>query len=407
MNELISIIVPIYRVENYLKQCLNSIINQTYKELEIILVDDGSDDNCPQICDEYARKDKRIKVIHQENRGQDSARKAAMAIATGKYIGYVDGDDWIEPDMFEELMRIMIDNEVSIIESGVIDSWINHEDRRYSNLPEGKYVGDDFDNIIAPYTIYSGSFFKHGIQPYLVTKLFNKACIEKYQLMEEPSRNIADDVMCVFPCILNTRSIYISHKCFYHYRVRENSSKRIIRKDIAEVINRCYKNWLSRFDLTYTNDQVIKQINYFIMYLLIAKAIYVFDDQHSNFYLTPYGSIDKNSKIVLYGAGTVGIHLHEYIKNNCHGKLVYWADKKYRDLDLDVNSPVGIKNQEYDYVIISILSENAVRNAKQDLLELGIPQNKIRWILQEYIDNPIMLLKKAKYGNEALAKWEI
>ena len=90
MNELISVIVPIYNVEKYLHQCLKSIINQTYKNLEIILVDDGSPDNCPKICDEYSRKDKRIKVIHKENGGLSSARNAGLDVVTGEYISFID-----------------------------------------------------------------------------------------------------------------------------------------------------------------------------------------------------------------------------------------------------------------------------------------------------------------------------
>ena len=90
MNELISVIVPIYNVEKYLHQCLKSIINQTYKNLEIILVDDGSPDSCPKICDEYSKKDKRIKVIHKENGGLSSARNAGLDVAKGEYISFID-----------------------------------------------------------------------------------------------------------------------------------------------------------------------------------------------------------------------------------------------------------------------------------------------------------------------------
>ena len=95
-SELISIIVPVYKVEKYIDRCVESIINQTYKNIEIILVDDGSPDNCPKICDEWAKKDKRIRVIHKENRGVSSARNVGIDVAKGKYIGFVDSDDYIE-----------------------------------------------------------------------------------------------------------------------------------------------------------------------------------------------------------------------------------------------------------------------------------------------------------------------
>ena len=97
-NELISVIVPIFKVEDYLRKCVDSVINQTYKNLEIILVDDGSPDNCPKICDEYANQDSRIKVIHKENGGLSDARNAGMKIAKGEYVSFIDSDDYISCD---------------------------------------------------------------------------------------------------------------------------------------------------------------------------------------------------------------------------------------------------------------------------------------------------------------------
>ena len=99
----VSVVVPVYNVEKYLRECLDSIVNQTLKDIEIILVDDGSPDNCPQICDEYAAKDARIKVIHKPNGGYGSAVNRGIEEAIGEYIGIVESDDWIEPDMYEKL----------------------------------------------------------------------------------------------------------------------------------------------------------------------------------------------------------------------------------------------------------------------------------------------------------------
>lgn len=105
MDEKISVIVPVYRVEKYLNRCIESIHNQTYPDLEIILVDDGSPDNCGRMCDEWKEKDTRIKVIHQENRGLSAARNAGLSVAGGEYIGFVDSDDYIHSGMYEVLLR--------------------------------------------------------------------------------------------------------------------------------------------------------------------------------------------------------------------------------------------------------------------------------------------------------------
>ena len=107
--DLISIIVPVYKVEKYLDKCVQSIVDQTYQNLEIILVDDGSPDNCGAMCDVWAEKDSRIKVIHQENRGGGAARNAALNLSSGEYIAFVDSDDYIAPDMFDYLYSLLDD----------------------------------------------------------------------------------------------------------------------------------------------------------------------------------------------------------------------------------------------------------------------------------------------------------
>lgn len=119
MGDKISVIVPIYKVEDYLHRCVDSIINQTYTNLEIILVDDGSPDNCPMICDEYAKKDSRIRVIHKKNGGLSDARNAGLDIARGEYIGFVDSDDYISLHFYQRLMNVMKASDSDIVECGI------------------------------------------------------------------------------------------------------------------------------------------------------------------------------------------------------------------------------------------------------------------------------------------------
>lgn len=121
--DLISVIVPVYKVEKYLDCCVESITNQTYKNLEIILVDDGSPDNCPKMCDEWAQKDSRIKVIHKENGGLSDARNAGMAIATGEVISFIDSDDYIDLNMYELLINKMHETDSDIVSCGV--NWVD------------------------------------------------------------------------------------------------------------------------------------------------------------------------------------------------------------------------------------------------------------------------------------------
>lgn len=133
MNSLISVIVPIYNVEKYLARCVDSIVNQTYKNLEIILVDDGSPDRCPQMCDDYAEKDSRIKVVHKKNGGLSDARNAGMAVATGKYISFIDSDDYVSDDFFECLLDVMNKENSDIAECSVVKFY---EDNRFDEFSD-------------------------------------------------------------------------------------------------------------------------------------------------------------------------------------------------------------------------------------------------------------------------------
>ena len=129
---VISVIVPIYGVEKYLAQCIESIINQTYTKLEVILVDDGSPDSCGAICDEYAQMDSRIIVVHKKNGGAASARNAGLRIASGEYIHFLDGDDYLEPDAYEKMLEALIDHDADIVHGQLryiyVDGTANHYD---------------------------------------------------------------------------------------------------------------------------------------------------------------------------------------------------------------------------------------------------------------------------------------
>lgn len=396
MNDLISIIVPIYHVEKYLEQCIQSIRRQTYHNLEIILVDDGSDDGCPAICDRHASEDDRIKVIHKQNGGVDSARKEGILAATGKYIGYVDGDDWIEPVMYEKLLGYLQKYNVEIVDSGVIDSWIGREKRREPYIAEGCYKGRDFTEQVESRLLYSGSFFSHGLESYLCSKLYLKEKLIKFQLMDDLVNIYHDDTMVSLPCIAASKSLYVSHDCYYHYRVRNDSLKRVSRTNEVENFQKCYDKFYERFQGTILEQQGDRQIKYYALYWLLYKAPYAFDDVKTGEILFSYGGIERDANIVLYGAGAVGIHMADYIKSLDGSRLVCWADRNYKDLSrtLKVVSPQDIIRYDYDYVVISILRESAVRSAKKDLIALGVAEDKIRWIEQRYIDDPDILLSK-------------
>lgn len=409
MKDLISVIVLVYKVEQYLEQCIQSIQNQTYENLEILLVCKDSDDKCLAICDKYADVDSRIIVIHQKNSGVDAARKLGIRHATGKYIGYVDGDDWIEANMYEKLHEYATSYNVEVVESGVIDMWEEVEKKRIPYFLEGCYKEENFEKNIEPKLLCSGKFFQHGVSGYMWSKLFLKSNLEKYQLMPDLLNEYIDDIMVSLPCIAQTKSIYITHNCFYHYRAHTNNGKSMIRKDEGLKLIQCYPDIFKRFKGTHLCEKNDKQIQYFIMYWLLLRAPELFDALGQKDFLIPFGGIERKSRIVLYGAGMAGRFMEHYIQSVQECKLVCWVDQHFEAIKgkLEICDPKKITELDFDYIVISIMRANIVSEVKKYLDNLGVAFKKILWIEQKYIDNPLLLLKKVMYdGNPIFERLE-
>ena len=140
------------------------------------------------------------------------------------------------------------------------------------------------------------------------------------------------------------------------------------------------------------------------MYWLLLKAPYIFDNPQSENIMIPFGGIDKKDRVILYGAGVMGIHLYSYIQSIKESRIICWVDRNYEDLQstLNVKNPKEIKNCEFDYIVIAILRESAVKSAEQDLIDLGVSKEKILWIEQKYIENPELLLSEVKWKGKTL-----
>lgn len=211
-NEKISIIVPVYKVEIYLERCVESIINQTYKNIEIILIDDGSPDRCPMMCDQYAKKDSRITVIHKKNGGLSDARNAGLDIATGEYIAFVDSDDWIEVDFIETLYvnAKTVDADISIIGCTLV--WDNGKRKRLSQ-DEGYYIFDR-ENAIRE-LLGQKKFSCIVCQKMYKKRIFND--------LRFPVGKFYEDVAISLPTFLAAERVVVSGKSRYNYYQRSDS----------------------------------------------------------------------------------------------------------------------------------------------------------------------------------------
>ena len=221
-----SIIVPIYKVENYLRQCIESILTQDYTDYELLLIDDGSPDSSPTICDEYASKDSRVKVVHKKNGGLVSARKAGAEIAQGDYILNVDGDDWIEEGYLSKIENAIIaSNNADIIAWGYTEKGTSLEKVHLHKLPEGLYLRENLERIRGIY-LYDkserGSIFTSIIIS-IWSKAVKRELYVKNQLLIDERINKGEDAILVFRLLLQAKSVYIMKYAKYMYRIIDAS----------------------------------------------------------------------------------------------------------------------------------------------------------------------------------------
>ena len=214
-----SVIVPVYKVEKYLSGCIESVLNQTFSDFELILVDDGSPDSCPEICDRYKDKDNRIKVVHKPNGGLASARRAGIKVAEGDYVFNLDSDDLIENDTLECAYKIINDTGCEIVSFSY--KWVkNGYTVRTTDdcLDEGLYNKNDIEKHIYPKLLMDKNM--NHISYYLSGKAVKRELLTPHQLNVSEKISLGEDLCCVVPCYLNAESVYISKKTAYLYTVR-------------------------------------------------------------------------------------------------------------------------------------------------------------------------------------------
>ena len=266
MSCMFSIIVPVYNVGKYIEKCIESIINQTYQDLEIILVDDGSTDDCPEICDRFAAEDKRIKVIHKENGGLMSARQAGLKIACGEYVGFVDGDDWIEPDMYESFYSAVKAHNPDI---AMCEFYFAYPDKKVASsqiLSAEFYDKKDMEKKLYPYMLFNKSFYKFGIFPCCWSKLFKKELLEKCLYKVTPEIRVGEDAAFTYPCLLLANSAAYVKKSLYNYRVNPESMTKAYSRDMEDTILIPYEILKKAFaDYDYN---LSAQLSYYLIYLV-------------------------------------------------------------------------------------------------------------------------------------------
>lgn len=256
MSDLVSVIVPIYKVEEYLDMCVQSIVDQTYSELEIILVDDGSPDGCSEKCDQWKDQDDRIIVIHKKNGGLSDARNAGLDICTGDYILFVDSDDWIEKDMVRIMHDHMMEDDYDICACGIIDSYTDREVRWATEY----YKGDSVHTLMR---LYDNTRFPVSAW----NKLYKRKCWEELRF---PKGKICEDAFTTYLLIDKAVRIIQIPDALYHYRIRENS---IMTSSFSKSRMDEEEAWRSNYEYMKTNHPEIYKSAFDFYLLRINRLI--------------------------------------------------------------------------------------------------------------------------------------
>lgn len=382
MNAIaISVIVPIFRIEKYLPECIDSILDQSFLNFELILVDDGSPDNCPKICDDYAKIDDRIKVVHKPNGGLLSARKAGLTVAKGKYISYVDGDDWVDKFYLDTLYKLAEANDADLVVTGHFREF-DGKIETVKPKTAGVYDEESLKSSIIPNAIYNGDFCEHGISTYVWNKLFRKELLNTV-LFDVPNEIImGEDAAITYSYLAISKSLVISRIPLYYYRQRHDS----IVKSIENPKTEYYRLGLlmsflkSKLNSVLDKQNVNKQLKYYLYSQILVRSGGLILDEAKEIKFNPFLNVNVHSKTVVYSSGSYGQHILSTNLKAGFFKIIKWIDVDFHDLHIGGNAvePISsITNIEFDNLIIATINPSTYTAIKIELGLMGIDENKI------------------------------
>lgn len=397
-TELVSIVVPVYNGEAYLEQCISSILNQTYQNIELILVNDGSTDRSGEICERYSSLDTRVRVILQKNQGGAAARKHGTELARGNYVGYSDQDDFIEPDLYQRLMECCNGFDL------VVAQWIRedgiHTRRAHDNLALGAYTTQEdleflLDHMINLSLPGGRVNIKSGLAGFMWNKLFKTELAN--QVFQET--NIAmfpsDDLEFTFRYILKCRSVLLTDICGYHYRIRRDSNWHSTDPGCAHLKNACefYESLRPAFMAHPRREKLLPQLELKLAFLLIrAPAKMGFGPEAQLQLKTPiFPFINQldNCHIALFGAGSLGQSYRRQIETLHCCELDVWVDREWKNYQregLNVLPPEALRDGKYEFVILASPDEASASEGRQQLLSMGICEKMILWKAPLFVD---------------------
>ena len=387
MKPLVSVIVPIYNTDEFLRCCIESIRQQTYTKLEIVLVDDGSTDCSGKICDDYSVKDDRIHVIHQPNGGIIAAKKAALRECHGEYVIIVDSDDCIEDRYIEAMVNHLVSNECSLVCMNIFIHYGNTIVETKNEIPAGVY---ETDNIAKDIFLYKNTT-ERGILPYSVLKLYKRELLVRS--LERITNDIvfAEDSAILFGIVFQNIKICIVNEGYYHYYIRNDSVCRTVNPNYLVELTAFYKYTKQIFEVHAEREHLLRQLG---IYLLerAKEAVNLrlgLTDKETPIDRQPYEIdfsvfFDLGKNLILYGAGKVGQDYYKKVSCSDYANFNFcgWVDKnyeKYKQNGFDVQPVEYLQNTAYDYILVAVNNEKVFCEIKEELKGIGVIEDKIIW----------------------------
>lgn len=379
---LLSVIIPVYNLENYIEECVRSVCNQTYKHLEIIIVDDGSADGSLDICQRLAKEDERIIVVTQKNAGVTMARNKGLSLASGELVTFVDGDDYIEPEMYSCMIEHAKDNDL------IVCGFFHHVSsarmqESYDGF-EGRYHTQEQLQKVWGKMLYDFEKRKGTeITPNLWNKIFRRDLAKSIMEKINPDIFYGEDAVFVYQYILRCRSLYFLKVPFYHYRYREESVCHSKNERMLENINRLYLELKSAFEQHEENQVLLKQLKK----LIVVWSVNVLN-QIMGLPMEcriPKFLIDienyREVTLALYGAGQMGQDVRYQLMNEGI-PLIAWLDRDYevfRSQGLNVDSPDILNDLKFDVLLIAVTDKDLANKITDDVIQKGVSREKIIW----------------------------
>lgn len=377
---LLSVIIPIYNTEQYLRKCLNSVVKQSYGNLEIICINDGSTDGSKEILNEYAKVDKRIKVINQSNQGLVRARKNGLEKSRGDLIAYVDSDDWIDLEMYSDMVRLLVNNSADVVTSGCYREYGQNTTIESESITAGVYRGNKLKYDFLAKMVGHDRFYEQNIKVTLWSKIYRAELIKNYQMLADDNISIGEDIAVVYPLLLNCLSVVVSGKNYYHYVIRNSSmTTETGEKEIQslQILEKHLKKYFSiKKGIPYLDDQFIS-ICMFTRLIAAPETVVEFKDG----ILFPYMSVRKEDKVLIYGTGRYGKKLYRYlIKRDAN--IIGIVDQNSGDGVFEISE---LQDLEFDKIIIAILNYSMVMQVIEKIVMNNVPRSKIACIDSEEI----------------------